>query len=116
LVVGSSASSNPAITGAVRTAQFLEEEFGMDIEFRQLDSDPLVAAVISGSVDVGQLSLAGTAAAKDRGAELMAFAGDDQPNPYYVVGSKDITSLEEVRGKIFGATSNLQQITGQTAI
>lgn len=115
LTVGSSASSNPAITGAVRTVQYLNEEFGMDIELRQLDSDPLVAAVISGSVDVGQLSLAGAAAGRARGAEFLAFAGDDQPNPYYVVGTRDITSLEQLEGQPFGATSNLQQITGQTA-
>lgn len=115
LRVGSSASSNPAITGAVHTAQLVEEMFGVDVEFRQLDSDPLVAAVISGSVDVGQLSLAGTAAGRARGAEFIAFAGDDQPNPYYVVGRAPIASLEELAGQPFGATENLSQITGQTA-
>jgi len=115
LRVGSSASSNPAITGAVHTVQLLEEMFGVDAELRQLDSDPLVAAVISGSVDVGQLSLAGTAAGRARGAGFIAFAGDDQPNPYYVVGRAPIESLEELEGQPFGATENLSQITGQTA-
>lgn len=115
LRIGSSASSNPAITGAVHTVQVLREMFGMDVELRQLDSDPLVAAVISGSIDVGQLSLAGTAAGRARGAEFLAFAGDDQPNPYYVVARAPINSLEELRGQPFGATENLSQITGQTA-
>lgn len=115
LRVGSSASSNPAITGAVHTARLVEEMFGVDVDFRQLDSDPLVAAVISGNVDIGQLSLAGTAAGRARGAEFVAFAGDDQPNPYYVVGRAPITSLEELAGQPFGATENLSQITGQTA-
>ena len=115
LRVGSSASSNPAITGAVHTAQLVEEMFGVDVDFRQLDSDPLVAAVISGSVDVGQLSLAGTAAGRARGAEFIAFAGDDQPNPYYVVGRAPLDDLADVRGQPFGATENLSQITGQTA-
>jgi len=115
LRVGSSASSNPAITGAIHTARLVEEMFGVSVEFRQLDSDPLVAAVISGNVDVGQLSLAGTAAGRARGAEFIAFAGDDQPNPYYVVGRAPVTSLEELEGQPFGATENLAQITGQTA-
>jgi ABC-type nitrate/sulfonate/bicarbonate transport system substrate-binding protein len=88
----------------------------VEIELRQLDSDPLVAAVISGDVEVGQLSLAGTAAGRSRGAEFLAFAGDDQPNPYYVVGRDPVDQLEEVRGEAFAATSNLTQITGQTAI
>jgi sulfonate transport system substrate-binding protein len=115
LKVGTSASANPAITGAVHTVRYLKDTFGVDVELRQLDSDPLVAAVISSSVDVGQLSLAGTAAGKARGADFLAFAGDDQPNPYYVVGRAPIKSLEEVRGQAFGATENLSQITGQTA-
>jgi ABC-type nitrate/sulfonate/bicarbonate transport system substrate-binding protein len=115
VTIGTSASKNAALTGVRKTVEFLESDFGVTVEYRELDSDPLVAALISDQISIGQLSLAGTISARDAGAEFQAFAGDDRNNVYIVVAKAPVASLEELRGKPFGASQNLQQITGQSA-
>lgn len=115
LNVGSSASPNASVVGFFKTLEFLEQDFGVQVEEQLLDSDPLVAALIAGQVQVGQLSLAGTANANANGGDFVAFGVNDQKNPFVVAARDPITKLEELKGKTFGATSNLNQITGQTA-
>jgi len=115
LQVGSSASANASVVGAFKTLEYLEQDFGVAVEFRLMDSDPLVAALISGQVQVGQLSLAGTANANNNGAGFVAFGVNDQKNLFLVAAKKPTATLEELRGQPFGATQNLNQITGQTA-
>lgn len=115
LNVGSSASPNASVVGFFKTLQFLEEDFGVKVEEQLLDSDPLIAGLIAEQLQVGQLSLAGTANANANGGNFAAFGVNDQKNPFVVAARKPTASLEELRGKTFGATSNLNQITGQTA-
>jgi ABC-type nitrate/sulfonate/bicarbonate transport system substrate-binding protein len=115
LNVGSSASPNASVIGFFKTLQFLEEDFGVAVEEQLLDSDPLIAALIAEQVQVGQLSLAGAANANANGGNFAAFGVNDQKNPFVVAAHAPTKSLEELRGKTFGATSNLNQITGQTA-
>ena len=115
LNVGSSASPNASVIGFFKTLQFLEEDFGVKVEEQLLDSDPLIAALIAEQLQVGQLSLAGTANANANGGNFGAFGVNDQKNPFVVAARKPTATLEELRGKTFGATSNLNQITGQTA-
>jgi sulfonate transport system substrate-binding protein len=115
LNVGSSASPNASVVGFFKTLQFLEEDFGVQVEEQLLDSDPLIAAMISEQIQVGQLSLAGTANANANEATFVAFGVNDQKNPFIVAAKDPVKTLEELRGKTFGATSNLNQITGQTA-
>ena len=115
LNVGSSAFPNASITGFFKTLQYLEEDFGVKVEDQLLDSDPLIAAMISDQVQVGQLSLSGTANANANGGNFVAFGVDDQKNTFLVAAKNPIKTMEELEGKPFGATSNLNQITGQTA-
>jgi sulfonate transport system substrate-binding protein len=115
LKVGSSASPNASVIGFFKTLQYLEEDFGVQVEEQLLDSDPLVAAMVSGQVQIGQLSLAGVASANANGGTFMAIGVNDQKNLFVVAGKKPTATLEELRGKTFGATQNLAQITGQTA-
>jgi ABC-type nitrate/sulfonate/bicarbonate transport system substrate-binding protein len=115
LNVGSSASPNASVVGFFKTLQYLEEDFGVQVEEQLLDSDPLIAALIAEQVQVGQLSLAGTANANANGGNFAAFGVNDQKNPFVVAAHAPTTTLEELRGKPFAATSNLNQITGQTA-
>ncbi len=115
LKVGSSASPNASVIGFFKTLQFLEQDFGVNVDEQLLDSDPLVAAMISGQVQIGQLSLSGTANANNNGATFIAIGVNDQKNLFVVAAKKPTASLEELRGKTFGATQNLNQITGQTA-
>ncbi|MCY4369084.1 MAG: ABC transporter substrate-binding protein [bacterium] len=114
VVVGSSGFPNASLTGAFRTMDFLRDDFGLDVEFRLLDSDPLVAATIAGEVAVGQLSLAGMANAVSAGSDFVAFGGDDQKNSFIIAAKAPITSMEELRGHPVAATQSLNQITGQT--
>jgi ABC-type nitrate/sulfonate/bicarbonate transport system substrate-binding protein len=115
VAIGTSAFPNSSIVGAYKTVDFLKSDFGLDVEFRVMDSDPLIAAMLSGQVQVGQLSLAGTANAVAAGANFVAFGGDDQKNLFLVASKDPIDSMEQLRGKPFGVTANLNQITGQTA-
>lgn len=115
VVIGTSAFPNASITGAFKTVEYLEEDFGLDVDFRVLDSDPLVAAMVSGQIQVGQLSLAGMANVVSAGADFIAFGGDDQKNTFLVASKDPVESIEEMRGQPFGVTQNLNQITGQTA-
>ena len=114
VVVGSSGFPNASLTGAFRTMDFLRDDFGLDVEFRLLDSDPLVAATIAGEVEVGQLSLAGMANAVSAGSDFVAFGGDDQKNSFIIAAKAPIMSMEELRGHPVAATQSLNQITGQT--
>jgi ABC-type nitrate/sulfonate/bicarbonate transport system substrate-binding protein len=114
LKVGSSASPNASVVGFFKTLQLLEQDFGVQVDEQLLDSDPLIAAMISEQVQVGQLSLAGTANANANGANFVAFGVNDQKNPFIVAAKDPTKTLEDLRGKPFGATSNLNQITGQT--
>jgi sulfonate transport system substrate-binding protein len=113
--IGTSAFPNSSIVGAYKTIDFLKSDFGLDVDFRVMDSDPLIAAMLSGQVQVGQLSLAGTANAVAAEADFTAFGGDDQKNLFLVASKDPVDSIEQLRGKPFGVTSNLNQITGQTA-
>jgi sulfonate transport system substrate-binding protein len=115
IVIGTSSFPNASITGAFKTVEFLKSDFGLDVDFKLLDSDPLVAALISNQVQIGQLSLAGEASAVSAGADLIGFGGDDQKNTFVVASKKAITDMSQLKGKPFGVTQNLTQITGQTA-
>jgi ABC-type nitrate/sulfonate/bicarbonate transport system substrate-binding protein len=115
VVIGSSAFPNSSVVGAFRTVAFLEEVFGVDVDFRLLDSDPLVAATIAGEVQVGQLSLAGMADSVSVGSDFIAFGGDDQKNTFLVAAKAPVASMEELSGQPFAITQSLNQITGQTA-
>jgi ABC-type nitrate/sulfonate/bicarbonate transport system substrate-binding protein len=114
VVIGSSAFPNASVVGAFRTVDFLEEELGVDVDFRLLDSDPLVAATIAGEVQVGQLSLAGMADSVSAGSDFIAFGGDDQKNTFLMAAKAPVASMEELAGEPVGITQSLNQITGQT--
>jgi sulfonate transport system substrate-binding protein len=115
VTIGTSSSGNASSIGAWRMADFLREDFGVDVDFRALDSDPLVAATIAGSIEVGQLSLAGMASAVSAGSDFVAFGGDDQKNPFLLLAKAPMTSAADLAGELIAITQSLDQITGQTA-
>lgn len=115
VVIGTSAFPNASITGSFKTVENLEEMFGVEVDFRLLDSDPLVAATIAGDVDVGQLSLAGMANGNAAGADFVAFGGDDQKNTFLIAAKAPVEEFDDIRGETFAVSQNLNQITGQTA-
>jgi ABC-type nitrate/sulfonate/bicarbonate transport system substrate-binding protein len=115
ITIGTSSFPNSSITGAFKTVEYLRNDFGLDVDFKTVDSDPLVAAMISGQIQIGQLSLAGMASANSAGADFVAVGADDQKNTFVVAAKKAITDMAQFKGKPFAVTQNLSQITGQTA-
>src|SRR5690606_12929488 len=80
IVITSSSFPNPQIVTTQRGAEMLEEMFGVDVQFDTADSDPLIAAMIAGQVDVGEISLAGMASANESGSDFVAFGATDKNN------------------------------------
>lgn len=115
VTIGTSTLGNVSLVGTYKMIDFLKSDFGVNVDIKTLDSDPLVAAMIAGQVQVGQLSLAGVANADSAGAPFKVFAADDQKNVFVVAAKNPITSIDQVKGKPFAVTQNLSQITGQTA-
>ncbi|MBB5631394.1 ABC transporter substrate-binding protein [Sphaerisporangium krabiense] len=115
LSIASAAFPNPTLTGLYKVLELLKSDFGVESEFRMMDSTPLNAALISGQVQVGHVSLGGLAAAKEAGADLVAVAGNDQKNVFLVAARGGAASLSDLKGKPFAVSQNLTSIVGQTA-
>ncbi|ACZ90264.1 ABC transporter substrate-binding protein [Streptosporangium roseum] len=113
--VASAAFPNPTLTGLHKTLELLKSDFGVEADFRLMDSTPLNAALIGGQVQVGHVSLGGLAAAREAGADLLAVAGNDQKNAFLVAGRGPAASLADLKGKPFAVSQNLTSIVGQTA-
>jgi sulfonate transport system substrate-binding protein len=114
LVIGSAAFPNPSLVGLYKVNQILQDDFGMKTELRLLDSAPLTAALLSGDVQLGHVSLAGLASAVEAGGELKAVAGDDQKNIFLVAAKAPIATMEELKGKKFAISQSTTSIVGQT--
>ncbi|WP_148261206.1 ABC transporter substrate-binding protein [Conexibacter woesei] len=115
ITIGSAAFPNPSLVGLYKVAEILRADFGLDVELRLLDSAPLTAALLSGDVQLGHVSLAGLASAVEAGGKLRAIAGDDQKNIFLVTARAPIRSIEELKGKKFAISQSLTSIVGQTA-
>lgn len=115
ITIGSAAFPNPSLVGLWKVVDLLREDFGVEAELRLLDSQPLTAALLSGDVQLGHVSLAGLASAVEAGGELKAVAGDDQKNIFLVTARAPIRSIEELKGKKFAVSQSLTSIVGQTA-
>ncbi len=114
IVIGSAAFPNPSLVGLYKVVDILQNDFGMKTELRLLDSAPLTAALLSGDVQVGHVSLAGLASAVEAGGELKAIAGDDQKNIFLVAAKAPIDSMEQLKGKKFAISQSTTSIVGQT--
>lgn len=114
IVIGSAAFPNPSLVGLYKVVDILQKDFGMKTELRLLDSAPLTAAMLSGDVQVGHVSLAGLASAVEAGGELKAIAGDDQKNIFLVAAKAPIDSMEQLKGKKFAISQSTTSIVGQT--
>ncbi|WP_283133346.1 ABC transporter substrate-binding protein [Rhizohabitans arisaemae] len=115
LSIASAAFPNPTLTGMYKTLELLQSDFGVKVNFRLMDSSPMNAALISGQVQIGHVSLGGMAAAVEAGADLIAVAGNDQKNAFLVAARAPAKTLADLKGKPFAVSQNLSSIVGQTA-
>jgi sulfonate transport system substrate-binding protein len=115
LTLATSSLPNASLVGAYRTAQYLRDDYGLQVDLKPLEPNPEVAAILAGQVQVGAMSLAAAANADAAGADLMAFASDDVTNTFLLVARKPHTQLSDLRGLRVAVTANLAQIPGQTA-
>ncbi|GII90510.1 hypothetical protein Ssi02_07410 [Sinosporangium siamense] len=115
LSIASAAFPNPTLTGMYKVLDLLQSDFGIKVEFRMMDSSPMNAALISGQVQIGHVSLGGMASAVEAGADLVAVAGNDQKNAFLVTARAPAASLADLKGKRFAVSQNLSSIVGQTA-
>lgn len=116
LKIGSAAFPNPSLVGLYKVAELLESDFGMNVDLQLLDSAPLTAALLSGDVQLGHVSLSGLASAVEAGGNLKAIAGDDQKNIFLVTAKAPIDSIEGLEDKKFAISQAVTSIVGQTAV
>jgi sulfonate transport system substrate-binding protein len=114
VTIGSAAFPNPSLVGLYKVADILKADFGLDVDLKLLDSQPLTAALLSGDVQLGHVSLAGLASAAEAGGEFQAVAGDDQKNIFLVTAKAPITEISQLKGKKFAVSQSLTSIVGQT--
>jgi ABC-type nitrate/sulfonate/bicarbonate transport system substrate-binding protein len=114
VTVGYAGTQVPKLTVLNKLIEEMKQDFGVTVTYRVMDASPLNAALISGQVNVGMVSLAGVATAADAGADLVVFAGDAQKNEYRVVAKAPVTDLAAVKGKSFAISQTITSIVGQT--
>lgn len=114
IVFGEGGFQNPQIVVFYKIADLLQQEFGLNVDARATDADPLVAALVAGQAQVGSLSIALIANTNTAGADFVAFGADQSRNTFDIAAKAPITTMEELRGKPFGGPQNLASITGQT--
>ncbi|WP_283133150.1 ABC transporter substrate-binding protein [Rhizohabitans arisaemae] len=113
--VASAGFTNPTFTTMHKTLEILNSDFGVKSDYRVMDSSPMNAALISGQIQIGHVSIGGMLGAIEAGAPLVAIGVNSQKNAYEILAKAPIAKLEDLRGKPFAVSQNLNSIVGQTA-
>lgn len=87
---------------SVMVANILKNEFGVDATYQAVPADVSAAAVVSGSADVGEVSLGRIAGLREGGADVQIFASNDYINDFVIVGKTPIASMADLKGHIYG--------------
>ena len=100
-------SSQPTLMDVVgvKTAELLRADFGVNAQYVSLDPPAVAAAVISGRLPVGEVSLGRIASMVVEGGTPLVFASNDVGNTWVVVARRAIRSVADLRGKVWGASS-----------
>ena len=106
LVIGFSSRPTVMDVVGVKTAELLKADFGVETSYRSLDAPALAAAVITGQIPVGEVSLGRIASMAIEGGNPLVFATNDVGNDFVIVGRKSITSVADMKGKVWGASSS----------
>lgn len=113
-------TSVPAVTVTVSGAQWRElvaqelgffDDHGLDVEYTFARSNTATDALISGSADIGLADATLSVNAIQQGAPLEIVGQGVDRQPYYLVTSPDITSVEDLRGKTIGVENDVSVYT-----
>ena len=87
---------------SVMVVDILKEEFGVDASYQAVPADVSAAAVVSGSVNAGEVSLGRIAGLKQGGADVVIFASNDYINDFVIMAKAPVTTMAELKGKVYG--------------
>ena len=102
LTLGFGSTPNLAEVQSVQVATILHDQFGVNVTYKPLPADVEAAAVISGSVDAGEVSLSRLAGLKQGGADPLVFETNDYKNDDVLVAKAPITTMAQLKGKVYG--------------
>jgi len=110
----------PAVTVTISGAYWRElvaqelgffEDHGVDVEYTFARSNTATDALISGSADIGLADATLSINAIQQGAPLQIVGQGVDRQPYYLVASEDITSVEDLKGKTIGVENDVSVYT-----
>jgi len=87
---------------SVMVVEILNKEFGINASYQAVPADVSAAAVVSGSVNIGEVSLGRIAGLKQGGADVQIFASNDYINDFVIAGKAPIATMADLKGKIYG--------------
>ncbi len=91
---------------SVMIANILKDKFGVNATYQPLPADVSAAAVVSGSADIGEVSLGRIAGLKQGGADVEIFASNDYVNDFVILGKAPAKSMADLKGKVYGDSSS----------
>jgi ABC-type nitrate/sulfonate/bicarbonate transport system substrate-binding protein len=87
---------------SVMLVDILKNEFGINASYQAVPADVSAAAVVSGSVNIGEVSLGRIAGLKQGGADVEIFASNDYINDFVIAAKAPIATIAELKGKVYG--------------
>ena len=87
---------------SVMVAEILKNEFGVNATYQAVPADVSAAAVVSGSADVGEVSLGRIAGLREGGADVQIFASNDYINDFVIVGKAPLATMADLKGHVYG--------------
>jgi ABC-type nitrate/sulfonate/bicarbonate transport system substrate-binding protein len=93
---------NLAEVHSVMTVNILKDKFGINATYQAIPADVSAAAVVSGSADVGEVSLGRLAGLKQGGADIQIFGANDYVNDFVILGKAPAKTIADLKGQVYG--------------
>lgn len=109
IVLGVGSPPNLAEVTSRKTANILKETFDVNVEYKAVAADVEAAAVLSGSINAGEVSFARLAGLKEGGGDVLVFGTNDYRLDYVLVAKTPIKTMQELKGRTYadgGATGS----------
>jgi len=109
IVLGVGSPPNLAEVTTKKTAEYLQSMFGVTVDYKAVAADVEAAAVVAGSMNLGEVSFARLAGLKEGGADVVVWGTNDYRLDYVLVAKAPITKMTDLKGKTYadgGATGS----------
>ncbi|MDB5562102.1 MAG: hypothetical protein JWN11_1520 [Hyphomicrobiales bacterium] len=93
---------NLAEVHSVMTVNILKDVFGINATYQAIPADVSAAAVVSGSADIGEVSLGRIAGLKQSGADVEIFGANDYVNDFLILGKAPAKTIADLKGQVYG--------------